>query len=638
MGQRPCSVDTPVVVVALALTSVIYREVNNEVKRSMRETKQRWIEDQCAEIEEHLSNNNSKKAYKTIKELTNTKQGRVMTIQDKSGKCLTEEQDIRNRWTEYCSDLYNYDTKGNPAVLNCQFATDENDQPILREEVEAAVDSLKKGKAAGVDNIPAELVQAGGEAMISALTRLCNKIWQTGVWPTPWTQSLIITLPKKGNLQHCQNYRTISLISHPSKVLLKILLNRLKPQAEKIIAEEQAGFRAGRSTTEQIFNLRVLCEKYLQHQQDLYHVFIDFKKAFDRVWHAALWATMRKYNISANLVNLIQQLYEKSTSAVLFNGHAGEWFRTTVGVRQGCLLSPTLFNIFLERIMTDALEHHEGTINIGGRTITNLRFADDIDGLAGSEQELANLAESLNAASREYGMEISAEKTKLMTNNTNGISTVIQVNGQQLETVPQFKYLGAVVTDEGSKPEVLSRTAQTTAALTKLKPIWKDNNITTGSKIRLMRSLVISIFLYACETWTLSADLQRRIRAMEMRCYRKILDISYRDHITNEEVRNRIQQAIGPHDDLLAIVKRRKIKWYGHVTRSSGLAKTILQGTVQGGRRRGRQKKRWEDNICEWTGLTLTEALRASEDRERWRWIAHESSVAPQRPCGLRDR
>ena len=141
----------------------------------------------------------------------------------------------------------------------------------------------------------------------------------------PWTQSLIITLPKKSNLQLCQNYRTISLISHSSKVILKVILNRLKPQAEEIIAEEQAGFRAGRSTTEQIFNLRILCEKYLQHQQNLYHVFIDFKKAFDRVWHAALWAPMRKYNyISANLVRTIEQLYDKATSAVQMNGSIGE--------------------------------------------------------------------------------------------------------------------------------------------------------------------------------------------------------------------------------------------------------------------------------------------------------------------------
>ena len=103
-------------------------------------------------------------------------------------------------------------------------------------------------------------------------------------------------------------------------------MNRLKPQVEKIIAEEQAGFRAGRSTTEQIFYLRILCEKYLQHHQDLYHVFIDFKKALDRVWHAALWATMKKYIISTNLIRVIKNFSDKATNAVLFNSSIGDWF------------------------------------------------------------------------------------------------------------------------------------------------------------------------------------------------------------------------------------------------------------------------------------------------------------------------
>ena len=164
-----------------------------------------------------------------------------------------------------------------------------------------------------------------------SLTTICNKIRQTGEWLTLWTQSLVITLPKKGNLQQCQNYRTISLISHPRKVMLKIILNRLKPQAEKIIAEEQAGFRAGRGTTEQFFHLRILCKKYFQHQQDLDYVFIDFKKASDRVWHAAFLATMKKY-ISANLIRVNKHLCNKATSEVLFNSSIGDWFRTTVGV------------------------------------------------------------------------------------------------------------------------------------------------------------------------------------------------------------------------------------------------------------------------------------------------------------------
>ena len=123
---------------------------------------------------------------------------------------------------------------------------------------------------------------------------------------------------------------------------------------------------------------------------------------------------------------------------------------------------------------------------------------------------MANLVECLDKASTAYSMEISAEKTKLMTNNTSGINTEIKVNGQKLETVTSFKYLGSVITDEGSKPEILSRIAQTTAALTRLKPVWNDRSISLSSKIRLMRSLVTSIFLYVCESWTLTSELKKK--------------------------------------------------------------------------------------------------------------------------------
>ena len=120
---------------------------------------------------------------------------------------------------------------------------------------------------------------------------------------------------------------------------------------------------------------------------------------------------MKKYNISANLIRVIKNLYDKATSAVLFNSSTGDWYRTTVGVQQGCLLSPTLFNIFLERIMTGALKDHEGTVSTGGRTITNLHFADDINGLAGEVEELAKLVERLDKASTADDTETCAEKT-----------------------------------------------------------------------------------------------------------------------------------------------------------------------------------------------------------------------------------
>ena len=119
-------------------------------------------------------------------------------------------------------------------------------------------------------------------------------------------------------------------------------------------------------------------------------------------------------------------------------------------------------------------------------------------------------------------------------------------------------------------------------------------------------------YLYACESWTLTAELKRRIRAMEMRCYRKILRISYKDHAKN-------QQAIRPQEDLFTMVNRCKLQWHGHVSRSSGLAETILQGAVKGRRRQGRQRKRWEDNIREWTSLEFAKSQRSVKNREKWR-------------------
>ena len=153
----------------------------------------------------------------------------------------------------------------------------------------------------------------------------------------------------------------------------------------------------------------------------------------------------------------------------------GEYMYTpTVGVRRGCLLSPTLFNIFLERIMCEALDDHEGSVSIGGRLITNFRFADDIVVNVEEEEEAGVLIDRLGRTTTRYKMEIGPDKTKVMTNNPNGFQREIKIKGQRLEEVENFKYLGAIISNEGSKPEILSRIAQTTAALSRLKIIWRD--------------------------------------------------------------------------------------------------------------------------------------------------------------------
>ena len=209
--------------------------------------------------------------------------------------------------------------------------------------------------------------------------------------------------------------------------------------------------------------------------------------------------------------------------------------------------------------MCEALDDHEGSVSIGGWLINNFHFADDIVVNAEEEGEAGILVDRLDTTTTRYKMEIGPDKTKVMTNNPNGFQRKIKIKGQRLEEVENFKYLGAIESNEGSKPEILSRIVQTTAALSRLKIICRDKNISLASKVKLMRTLILSTFVYACESWTLIAENERRIQALGMRCYRRLLNISYKDHVTNEEVRSRIQNAVGVHDDLLPMVKKRKL-------------------------------------------------------------------------------
>ena len=286
--------------------------------------------------------------------------------------------------------------------------------------------------------------------------------------------------------------------------MLRVVLNRLTPCIEDLLSEEQAGFRAGRSTVDQIFNIRTLTEHYGDHQRPIYNNFIDFRKAFDRVWHAALWKMMCKCGLSATIITLIEFLYQQSENAVRVGTTVRSWFHATVGVRQGCILSPSLLNIFLEELVSRSLEGFAGSISIGGRIITDLRFADDIDLVAGSQEEMQDLTGRLASTSKSYGMKISTEKSKLLvTGASKGLSASIAIDGKQLEQVGEFKYLGSTITDDQrSIKEVRSRIAAASAAVARLVTIWRDRNISIGSKFRLLNAIVLSILLYACQSWT----------------------------------------------------------------------------------------------------------------------------------------
>ena len=159
----------------------------------MRIAKEIWINNKCTDIGECLIRNNTKKAYQIVNELTKKKDKIIVNVHDKDGKCITDKTEVLKRWTEYCSELYTHNAEGDISVLIVNEPSNQDNFPILESEVEAAIHALKMGKSAGIDNIPAELIKAGGHIVILILLDICNKIWETGIWPSDWTKSMIIS-------------------------------------------------------------------------------------------------------------------------------------------------------------------------------------------------------------------------------------------------------------------------------------------------------------------------------------------------------------------------------------------------------------------------------------------------------------
>ncbi|XP_028034121.1 uncharacterized protein LOC114245976 [Bombyx mandarina] len=294
-------------------------------------------------------------------------------------------------------------------------------------------------------------------------------------WPKDWVHSSILPLHKKGSVRNCSNYRTIALVSHASKILLHVINSRLKSFLDWQIPQEQAGFVRGRGTREQILNLRLIVEKCYEYNTPVFMCFVDYQNAFDCVKWEKLWETLSETGVPSHLVMLIRNLYESGVGSVSVENATSSKFRFQKGVRQGCVISPILFNIYGEYIMRQTLENWEGGVRIGGVQITNLRYADDTTLLASSEAEMKELLVRLEAISLNMGLAINKSKTKLLV--VDRFSSIQRTDLlAEYEAVDQFVYLGSVITDKGScEPEIRRRIGMAKTAMTQLSKVWKDH-------------------------------------------------------------------------------------------------------------------------------------------------------------------
>jgi hypothetical protein len=468
-----------------------------------------------------------------------------------------------------------------------------------------------------VDEIPIELIKAGGDRTIREITRLCNQTWETGKWPRDWTKSVFIPLFKKGDARECENYRTIALISHTSKILLKIIHKRMEVIVDRELPANQAGFRKGRGTRDQIANLRWIMERQREFGQEVHVCFIDYSKAFDCVNHAAMWNTLKEMGIPIHLIMLLKSLYADQEAVVRTEYGDTDSIKIENGVRQGCILSPCLFNLYAEMIMRNAgMEEALEGVKIAGKIVNNLRYADDTTLLASIKEDLCELIRRVKTESQKAGLYLNTKKTKIM---TTADWDKFEVDGEELEVVTSFPFLGSTVEKEGRcEMEVKRRMALSMAAMRGLEKIWKDKHVSLATKTRLVKALVFPIALYGCETWTKPKALQKKIEACEMWIWRKMLRVPWTAKRTNVSVLQEIGQMRGKLT-LQEKATRQKLMYFGHVMRTNGLEKEMMLGCGEGKRGRGRPRMRWMDEIHERTAMSLAELREAVRDRGEWR-------------------
>ena len=500
------------------------------------------------------------------------------------GSLPTSKADILTEWSNYFSTLLNNKNANedkrsypHPAPDNSAIPT----SPITRKEVLEAIKVLKLNKSPGRDYaMTAEVLQKGGTFVVDQVLVICNKVYSECFAPTQWTSSIIIPLPKKGDLQLMTNYRGISLMSIAAKVYNRVLLNRILKPIDAILRKNQAGFRIGRSCIQQIHILRRIMEGALLDGCPLFITFIDFKKAFDSIDREMMFAILRHYGIPQVIVSAIRVLYDSSTSQVYVEGQFSEQFKVTTGVLQGDVLAPFLFIIVIDYVQKQSAGDfgyitHTGTKH-GQRTslryahvneeykLNDLDFADDIalleSDMTRSQQQLD--AHKVNAG--KVGLEINVKKTEQMRlNQPNNTAPIVNlgINGEDIATVKDFKYLGAHM--ESTEKDVQARIGLAWAAFHKLEPILKSAKTPLNFKIRLFNAACVSILLYGCETWVLTKDLANDLDIFARKAYRIILGIRQSEtHWTNEKLYKIVNS-----EPITTAIRIRQLKFTGHCLR-----------------------------------------------------------------------
>lgn len=586
-----------------------YNELNKIIKKEVKKDLKEHNEALAEKIIE------SNRGLKSLQPTLGTQ--RMISLKYPNGKEERDKKKITSIVEDFYTDLYrskkDADTPTREKLkLKIENVGSEELPDIDEFEIEQAIRNLKNNKAPGQDEVLAEMLKEGKDIVIPILKKLFNECLHLGQIPRDWNNSLTVLLFKKGDRGDIKNYRPISLLSQVYKLFMKVINNRLTSKFDNYQPVEQAGFRKGYSTSDHLLTMKVLVEKANEYHLPMYFAFVDYEKAFDSVELWAVEQAMNNCRIDSRYRTLIHNIYKNATMTIQI-GDTTRPIQVKRGVRQGDVISPKLFTLAMEDVFKK-LDWSEYGINVNGKKLNHLRFADDVVLITDTFEGIQAMVNQLTTASENVGLKINIQKTKMMTNTEN--QNNVTINGSPLETVKEYIYLGQVIKlgKENQTAEITRRSKLAWAGFGKLSWILKNQKFPQYLRSRIFNQCILPILTYGCQTWTFTKanieKLSRTQRAME----RIMLGVKLKDKKRNSWIRMRTKV-----EDVTARAARLKWSFAGHTVRQSDNRwNTVIQRwrPYLGQRMRGRPQMRWYDDFKRVAGLHWT---RTAQNRDRWR-------------------